>query len=93
MTAPAPPTSLPEVIARLTVAGPAMAALFPEIEVCAKWLEDNPPEGQAAQIAAAMRDLALGHAALNRAGYKAEDACGVPDNTFGAGGTNKPNPG
>ena len=36
-----------------------------------------------------MRDLALGHAVLNRAGYALEDATGQPDGAYGAGGDGK----
>ena len=83
------PTSLSEVIARLTVDGQDIKAKLADAEECAAWLEAHPPAGKGAEVAKAVRDLALGHAVLNRAGYALEDACGVPEETFGAGGTSK----
>jgi hypothetical protein len=73
-----PPTSAAEVIAQLTQEGN-------DLKVTVNTAEDNvtlwfPGKGF---------KFALAHWLLNAAGYILEEACGVPDGTFGAGGTSK----
>lgn len=72
---PAPPASIEDVRAQLHVAGLT-------IKQCLAWLEGNEPYSRDPQIE-------MAHGLLNRAGYKLEDATGVPDGYYGAGGTSK----
>ena len=83
------PANLAEAIARLKVAGPAIRDNLADAEACIAWLEANPPAGKGEEIARAARDVATGHALLNRGGYLLEDATGQEDGAYGAGGTSK----
>ena len=80
MTIPDPhlpaPTSVDDCIALLTIGG--IEAIKPAVN----WLETNgaPHQGK----------IKIAHYLLNQAGYLLEEALGVPDGTFGAGGTGKP---
>ena len=71
------PASLDDAIALLTIGG--VECIKPAIQ----WLEAHPETGRARTILGA-------HQLLDRAGYMLEEALGVSDGTFGAGGGNKP---
>jgi len=69
------PESVADCISLLTYAG--VEAIKPAVN----WLEANEPSHKST--------YARAHRLLNEAGYLLEEALGVPDGTFGAGGTNK----
>ncbi len=70
------PTSVADCIALLTIGG--IECIKPAVN----WLEANEPSHKSTYKHA--------HELLNRAGYLLEEALGVPDGTFGAGGSGKP---
>lgn len=69
------PESLADCVQLLTFAG--VEAIKPAME----WLEAHPEA-----IGGKLRTIKGAHQLLDRAGYMLEDALGVPDGTFGAGG-------
>lgn len=71
-----PPQSLEDVIQYLTIAG--LELIKPSVE----YLEANGSNGHPLKVR-------IAHFLLNDAGYLLEEACGVSDGTFGAGGTSK----
>lgn len=71
-----PPQSLQDVIQLLTIGGTEC------IKPAVQWLEANGNNGHPTKVA-------IAHYLLNEGGYLLEDVCGVPDETFGAGGSNK----
>ena len=77
MTVPAP-TSAADVIAQLTQEGN-------DLKVTVNAAEANIE----AWFPGKRFAFGLAHWLLNSAGYLLEEACGVPDGTFGAGGTSK----
>lgn len=72
----APPQSTEDAIQLLTIGGVEC------IKAAVNWLEHNgaPHQGK----------IRIAHYLLNQAGYLLEEATGVPDGTYGAGGTGKP---
>jgi hypothetical protein len=78
ITIPNPPTSKTEAIACFTALGQALKVAMIATEDNIEWVNY------------AKRSLLRAHGDLNRGGYLLEDLFGVPDDTFGAGGGNKP---
>lgn len=75
---PNPPTNKEEAIQCLTALGNALKLTMETIEANPTWVNF------------ATRTLIRAHKDLNSGGYLLEELFGVPENTFGAGGGNKP---
>lgn len=78
ITIPLPPTTKAEAIEGFTVLGAALKTYMETSEANLEWVDHH------------KRTLFKAHRELNSAGYLLEDLFGVPDNTFSAGGGNKP---
>ncbi len=74
ITIPPAPSTKEEAIAGFTVIGAALKAYMEATEANPDW------------VMGAIRTVFGAHRDLNRAGYLLEEAFGVPDNTFSAGG-------
>lgn len=78
ITIPNPPTTKAEAIECFTKIGLALKQTMEAAEANPDW------------VMGATRTLIRAHKELNNAGYLLEELFGVPEGTFGAGGTNKP---
>ena len=71
------PQSVQDCVELLTIGG------IECIKAAVNWIEENQPTLHPLKVR-------IAHYLLNQAGYLLEEATGVPDGSFGAGGTSKP---